>query len=118
MRTKGRLKGDHGRNSFHPEKRKQPCGNYGIVETGCGQYKNSTYRTLLDGDLEYAQIKAQEGNARSILDSMELSPKQRDVVEQLTDSMLEAEYHVITNAYLAGMLDGYKILKSFDLTYE
>lgn len=89
-----------------------------LLKLGADSIKNSTYRTLLDGDLEYAQIKAQEGNARSILDSMELSPKQRDAVEQLTDSMLEAEYHVITNAYLAGMLDGYKILKLFDLTYE
>ncbi len=49
---------------------------------------------------------------------MNLSKEQFDTIELLLAKLSEAEYHIISNAYIAGILDGYKILKNFNLTLE
>ncbi|MGI6011289.1 MAG: hypothetical protein ACOX8H_07290 [Ruminococcus sp.] len=89
-----------------------------LLKLGADSIKNSTYRTLLDSDMEYKQIQSEAEAVKNVLQQMNLQEDQREAIEQFADKVLEAEYHVVTNAYMAGILDGYKILKSFDLTYE
>ncbi|MGI6007890.1 MAG: hypothetical protein ACOX8E_10420 [Ruminococcus sp.] len=89
-----------------------------LLKLSADSMKNSTYRTLLDSDMEYNQMMAEEKSLLESLRQMDLKPEQQEAVEKLADKLLESEYHVITNAYMAGILDGYKILRSFDLTYE
>ena len=76
-----------------------------LLKLAADSMKNETLCHLLESDMEYQK--------RS-----ELTEKQRYIVDTLIARKDEVEYDYHVNAYMAGMLDGYEILKMFNLTRE
>lgn len=53
-----------------------------------------------------------------MFEKLELTEQQRGIINTLIARENEQEYDYNINAYIAGMLDAYEILKMFNLTKE
>lgn len=89
-----------------------------LIQLGADSMKNSTYQMLLDSDAGYHAKESEIRELMSVERHMSLTEDQKEVVERIFARMEERQYHVIADAYMAGILDGYKLLKDFGLTRE
>lgn len=89
-----------------------------MVKLAADSMKNRTLGELLKSDLEYQKITKEIQANYQLFKKLNLTEAQKNVVEKLIASEKEREYDLMTNSYMAGLLDGYEILKMFDLTKE
>lgn len=80
--------------------------------------KNETLYQLLENDTEFKNRSEEASKALKAVNELELTEKQRDIVDTAIARKDEVEYDFHINAYVAGILDGYQILKMFNLTRE
>lgn len=80
--------------------------------------KNKTFYQLLELDEEYQKRLAEEKKAQKIYNQMEFTEKQKDTVDTLLASSDEAHYDEKINAYMAGIIDAYLLLKVLGITNE
>lgn len=89
-----------------------------LIKLAVDSMKNRTLGELLKSDLEYQKITKEIQANYQLFKELSLTEAQNNVVEKLIASEKEREYDLMTNSYMAGLLDGYEILKMFDLTKE
>lgn len=89
-----------------------------LLKLAADSMKNETLYQLLENDMEYQKRSEEAKQALRDVDELELTEKQRYIVDTLIARRDEVEYDYHVNAYMAGMLDGYEILKMFNLTRE
>ena len=70
--------------------------------------QDADYQTAL---LEYRQ-------ACQHYQGSDFTKSQRDIIDTLLARKDESEFEHVANAYMAGLLDGYRILRNFGLTLE
>ena len=80
--------------------------------------KSKTLQSLLAADSEYQTCQQEYLQAYKEFLNTYFTESQRDVVDALLARMDERGFEYTTNAYMAGLLDGYRILKYFGLTQE
>ena len=80
--------------------------------------KDNTLNTLLTQDADYQTALLEYRQAHQHYQDTDFTESQRDVVDALLARMDERGFEYTTNAYMAGLLDGYRILKYFGLTQE
>lgn len=89
-----------------------------LLKLAADSMKDETLYQLLENDMEYQKRSEEVKQALRDVDELELTEKQRYIVDTLIARKDEVEYDYHVNAYMAGMLDGYEILKMFNLTRE
>lgn len=89
-----------------------------LLKLAADSMKNETFYQLLEDDKEFQKRSEEEKQALKAVDDLELTENQRFIVDTLIARKDELEYDYHVNAYMAGMLDGYEILKMFNLTRE
>lgn len=89
-----------------------------LLKLAADSMKDETLYQLLENDMEYQKRSGEVKQALKDVDELELTEKQRYIVDNLIARKDEVEYDYHVNAYMAGMLDGYEILKMFNLTRE
>lgn len=89
-----------------------------LLKLAADSMKNRTLEELLKNDTEYQKRTMEIKQAYQLFEELELTEEQRNVVETLIARENEREYDTNVNAYMAGMLDSYEILKMFNLTRE
>ncbi|KMZ55714.1 hypothetical protein [Dorea sp. D27] len=89
-----------------------------LVKLAADSMKNRTLDELLENDREFQNRLEEEKEAHKAMKELDLTEEQRTVVETLVSRKDETEYDYRVNAYMAGMIDAYEILKQFDLTKE
>ncbi len=89
-----------------------------LLKLAADSMKNRTLEELLKNDIEYQRITEQIKQAYQAYQELELTEEQRDVIGTLIARENEREYDINVNAYMAGMLDAYEILRMFNLTRE
>ena len=89
-----------------------------LLKLAADSMKNRTLTELLENDIEYQKRLKEENKALKEVEGLDLTNEQRDCIDRLIAIKDEREYDYHVNAYMAGMLDGYEILKQFDLTKE
>ena len=80
--------------------------------------KNETLNQLLESDVEYQKKAGEEKQALEAVGGLKLTEEEKEAVDILIARKDELRYESNVNAYMAGILDGYEILKMFDLTKE
>lgn len=101
--------------------KKNTSGMYDVVELmklGMDSLKNKTYHILLQNDREYQRRFKKEQVSLKKLEKLDIPEEHLDVIYTYIARKDEAEFDRITNAYIAGLLDNYEILKAFGLTKE
>ena len=78
--------------------------------------KNQTLEKLLKDDIEYQERIKEIKQLYQLFEKLELTEQQRGIINALIARENEQEYDCNVNAYMAGMLDVYEILKMFNLT--
>lgn len=89
-----------------------------LLKLAADSMKNRTMNKLLKNDMEYQKKIQEVKQAYESLERLNLTKKQKKVIETLIAKENEREYDANINAYMAGMLDAYKILKIFNVTRE
>lgn len=77
-----------------------------------------TLNNLLRKDTAYQEIKQENDKAYANYIGLEMTESQRDVIDALLAKNYELGYELRANIYMAGMLDGYDLLRSFDLIMQ
>lgn len=80
--------------------------------------KNNTLNTLLAKDINYQTSLLEYRQAYALYQDTDLTEAQLDIIDSLLTRKDELEFEHVANAYIAGLLDSYRILKSFGLTLE
>ena len=80
--------------------------------------KNQTLEKLLKDDIEYQKRIKEIKQLYQLFEKLELTEQQRGIINALIARENQQEYNCNVNAYMAGMLDVYEILKMFNLTKE
>ena len=80
--------------------------------------KSTTLHNLLASDQGYQEAWHAYQEAYEHYQSTDFTPSQRDIVDTLLARNEESNFEHITNAYIAGLLDSYRILRNFGLTLE
>ena len=80
--------------------------------------KSNTLNILLAEDTDNQTSLFEYHQAHALYQSTEFTESQRDIVDTLLARKDESEFEYISNAYIAGLLDNYRILKTFGLTFE
>ncbi len=80
--------------------------------------KNNTLNTLLTQDTDYQTALLEYRQAHQYYQETDFTESQRDTIDTLLARKDESEFEHVANAYMAGLLDSYRILKSFGLTLE
>lgn len=80
--------------------------------------KNNTLNTLLTQDADYQAALLECRQAHQLYQNTDFTESQRETIDTLLARKDECEFEHITNAYIAGLLDSYHILKNFGLTLE
>ena len=89
-----------------------------LVKLAADSMKNRTLDDLLENDRGFQDRLEEEREAHKAMKELDLTEEQRTVVETLVSRKDETEYDYRVNAFMAGMIDAYEILKQFDLTKE
>ena len=89
-----------------------------VLKLAMDSMKNRTLDELLKNDAEYQKITTELKQMHQSYKQLELTEEQRNIIDTLIARENEREYDIKVNAYMAGMLDGYEILKMFNLTKE
>lgn len=89
-----------------------------VLKLAADSVKNRTLYELLENDTEFQKRSEEARQALKAVDELDLTDEQREVVDTLIAKKDGVEYDYHVNAYMAGMLDGYEILKMFNLTNE
>lgn len=93
----------------------------GIKETlklSMDSMKAQTLQNLLLADKVYQTCHQEYLQAYENFRNTDYTESQQDVVDALLARMDERDFEYTANAYMAGLLDGYRILKNFGLTNE
>lgn len=80
--------------------------------------KNQTLYELLENDTEFQKRSEEAKQALKAVSELDLTEKQKNIVDTLIARKDEMEYDYTINCYMAGMLNAYEILKQFNLTKE
>lgn len=80
--------------------------------------KSNTLNTLLTQDADYQTALYEYRKAYTLYESSSFTQTQRDIADTLLARKEESEFEHIANAYMAGLLDGYRILRNLGLTNE
>lgn len=80
--------------------------------------KDTTLYHLLSTDEEYQERQEEYLKAFHLLQETAFTEEQLKVVNTVIARKDEVTYDCTANSYMAGLLDGYRILKNFDLTNE
>lgn len=80
--------------------------------------KNNTLNTLLSQDAGYQAALLEYRQACQHYQGSDFTKSQRDIIDTLLARKDESEFEHVANAYMAGLLDGYRILRNFGLTLE
>ncbi|MCI8550662.1 MAG: hypothetical protein HFI68_08765 [Lachnospiraceae bacterium] len=83
-----------------------------------GSMKSGTLNTLLTNDAEYQKVVAEVRRADEKYRTLKLSENEEETVGTLIARRDEAETERVVNAYMAGILDGYEIMKSLGMVEE
>lgn len=89
-----------------------------ILKLAMDSMKNSTLEELLKNDRGYQERVEEEKRAYCQLQGLELTEEEKDAIEYVLAKKDDVTYEYKINAYMAGMLDAYEILRLFDLTKE
>lgn len=89
-----------------------------IIKLAVDSMKDRTMKELLKDDVEYQEKTAEVREAYQLYEQLDLTEEEKEVVDTLIARKSEREYDTTVNAYIAGMLDAYQILKMFNLTKE
>lgn len=89
-----------------------------IIKLAVDSMKDRTMKELLKDDVEYQEKTAEVREAYQLYEQLDLTEEEKEVVDTLISRKSEREYDTTVNAYIAGMLDAYQILKMFNLTKE
>lgn len=90
-----------------------------LVRLGADSMLNSqTFRQIADEDSVFQQERVQFQRAEKQYEEMCLEKWQRDIIDVYMAKKDEMMYSHSTNSYIAGILDGYRILREFGLTRE
>lgn len=80
--------------------------------------KNKTFYQLLELDEEYQKRLAEEKEAHKVYNQGEFTEGQKEIVDTIIARTDEAHYDKVVNAYMAGIIDAYVILKVLGITNE
>lgn len=90
-----------------------------LVRLGADSMLNSqTFHQIAKNDVVFEQERVQFKWAEKRYKEMNLEDWQRDIIEECFAKKDEMMYSHSTDSYIAGILDGYRILKEFGLTRE
>lgn len=89
-----------------------------ILKLEADSLKCRTFEAIMSDDEEYDDRRQELVKARKEYNALQLTEEQKDVIDTMLAREDECNYDQISNAYLAGFLDGYRILKEFGLTRE
>lgn len=89
-----------------------------LLKLATDSMKNETLYKLLRNDMDYQKGKAEEQQALKAVNNLKLTKEQKNIINTLIARKDKLTYDVTINAYIAGMLDSYEILKMFNLTRE
>lgn len=89
-----------------------------LLKLAVDSMKKKTLNTLLEKDSVYQEIRQEQEIAYQNYIDLEMTEKQRDVVDALITKKYELTYELEENIYMAGMIDGYSVLRSFNLVVE
>lgn len=79
---------------------------------------NQSLHKYLNSDEVYQKNLKKLSASKELYKSMELPDHQKLIVDFLLDAKDSCEFDRVANAYLAGLYDGYRILKFLGLTNE
>ena len=80
--------------------------------------KNGTLNTLLAQDADYQAALLEYQQACQHYQNTDFTESQRDIIDTLLARKDESEFEHTASAYMAGLLDSYRILRNFGLTNE
>ncbi|MCI8749425.1 hypothetical protein EBB54_10050 [Schaedlerella arabinosiphila] len=80
--------------------------------------KNNTLQSLLSKDTEYQALRLEYLQAYGLYQGADFTEAQRDIIDTVLARKDESDFEYIANAYMAGLLDSYRILRNFGLTLE
>ena len=80
--------------------------------------KDCTYYSLLKNDTEYQNILTQMENAEITLNTLGTTPETQNFIDRFFACNDEMYEQSVCNAYLAGIIDGFRILRGFNLILE
>ena len=89
-----------------------------FLKLAADSMKNETLNQLLESDVEYQKKAGEEKQALEAVGGLKLTEEEKEAVDIFIARKDELRYESNVNAYMAGILDGYEILKMFDLTKE
>lgn len=99
----------------------EPSTIQGIKETlklCMDSLKDNTLNTLLKQDADYQTALLEYRQAHQRYQNTDFTESQREVIDTLLARKDESEFEHTANAYMAGLLDSYRILRNFGLTNE
>ena len=99
----------------------EPSTIQGIKETlklCMDSLKENTLNTLLTQDADYQTALLEYRQAHQRYQDTDFTESQREVIDTLLARKDESEFEHTANAYMAGLLDSYRILRNFGLTLE
>lgn len=80
--------------------------------------KNRTYESLLLADQDYEHRLTESKEARKKYECLSLNIDDKNIIENLLACEDDQNWDKVVTGYMAGILDGYDLLKSFGLTKE
>lgn len=89
-----------------------------ILKLSMDSIKNATLQNLLTTDFEYQKRRLAFLELFKQYKNTEFTAKQQELIDTMMARKDEADFDYIVNVYMAGIFDGYRILKEFDLTNE
>lgn len=91
---------------------------YDTFKTSLESMKENSVLPLLTNDKDYQNYTNQEGIAEAHYMQLDLSAKQKEIVEQLLDARDRQGTEYSNLSYLAGIIDCIKFLKCFNIPID
>ena len=89
-----------------------------ILKLYMDSLKNTTLHSLLLEDKDYQVCRVEYLHAYRRYQSTDFTKPQRDLIDTILARKEESDFEHSILAYMAGLLDSYRILKNFGLTVE